>query len=69
VAELGHGNIDELKLMFSTAPEFRKFGLAVLPQGKGIKRETWDKLAGYSLFQEIGKRLQLGTPERVFGSR
>lgn len=69
VAELGHRNVDELKLLFSSAPEFRRYGLAVLPQGQAIKRETWDKLSGISLFQQLSNKLQLGTSERVIAPR
>jgi serine/threonine-protein kinase len=65
-AELGYSNVEQLRGLFES-PLFRVYGLAVLPQGKVIKRETWDGFQkGYSVFQRVSAALQLGAMERVF---
>lgn len=67
-AELGHPNSEELKTLFQS-PAMRQFGLAVVAQGKVLKRATWESLSDqqpYSPFQEVSAALDLGTPERVF---
>lgn len=64
-AELNHPDPEFLKKQFATR-EFRKFGLGVLADDKVIKREKWESLDPYSLFQEVADQLDRGTPERVF---
>ncbi|MFM9960877.1 MAG: c-type cytochrome domain-containing protein [Planctomycetaceae bacterium] len=67
-AELAHQKPEMLKALFEDRA-YRQFGLAVVAQGKVIKRATWDTLSDkqpFSHFQVVSERLGLGVPERVF---
>ncbi|MEM7473672.1 MAG: c-type cytochrome domain-containing protein [Planctomycetota bacterium] len=62
-AELGLESADDLQ------PLVRQLGLAILENGRLIKRDTWQgtrPTQPYSQFQLVSERLELGTPERVF---
>lgn len=45
---------------------YRKYGLGVLLEGGTLKRESWEKLGPYSMYQVVSEQLDIGTPERVF---
>ncbi len=67
-AELGHENIDVLKVLFKD-PAYLQFGLGVIAGGGPIKRESWQQTGrgqAYSYYQLVSEKLGLGTPERVF---
>ena len=67
-AELAHDKPELLKPLFEDRA-YRQFGLAVVAQGKVMKRSTWDVLSDkqpYSNYQVVSERLGLGVPERVF---
>ncbi|MBX3436081.1 MAG: hypothetical protein KF861_01225 [Planctomycetaceae bacterium] len=64
-AELAVEDAESLKPLFN-AQAFRKFGLGVLVDGKVIKRDAFEKLTPFSVYQEVADQLGNGTPERVF---
>jgi hypothetical protein len=63
--ELGLRDSSPLEAAIKASPRLRRLGLLPLTQGKSIKREVWESLAGFvSPFQESARVLELGTPFR-----
>lgn len=64
-AELAYEDTDALKVLFRDS-SYRQFGLAVLVDGKVIKRDAWEKLSPFSVYHTVADQLGIGVPERVF---
>src|SRR5690606_28014849 len=64
-AELAYEDTDALKVLFRDS-SYRQFGLAVLVDGKVIKRDAWEKLSPFSFYHTVADQLGIGVPERVF---
>lgn len=64
-AEVAFEDHDKLQVLLDT-PQFRRFGLGVLVDGKVVSRDMLEKLDPYSIFHDVAEQLGFGTPERVF---
>ena len=62
--ELGYADPKELGLIIKNNRELIQKGLASLPEGGRIKRESWETIRGTSLFQQAARILDKGTPLR-----
>jgi serine/threonine-protein kinase len=67
-ADLGFNHSKELTARIQTGTWLRDLGLAPLLHNGHIKRTEWDALEGrfLSRFQEVARKLELGTPFRSF---
>ena len=43
----------------------RELGLAGVPDGATVKRETWEAGRGLTMFQQVARQLQIGTPTSI----
>jgi hypothetical protein len=65
--ELGIADPKELQTLIKANARLRQLGLGPLMQAATIKRETWEAATKVqSLFHEVARELELGTPYRVF---
>jgi hypothetical protein len=62
--ELSLESAELLKIRIEGSRKLRALGLAPLTQGRSIKRDEWEtfEFQGISLFQEVARELELGTP-------
>jgi serine/threonine-protein kinase len=60
--ELGLDKPERLAGMIQGNAKLREIGLLPLATGKGLKRDDWEAVDGYSLFQETALHLEIGTP-------
>jgi serine/threonine-protein kinase len=66
VLELGLKDRVPLETAIKASDELRRLGLLPLAQGRSVKREVWESRKGLiSPFQQVGHRLELGTPLSV----
>lgn len=65
--ELGIANPKELQTLIKANSRLRQLGLGPLMESGTIKREAWEASKQVqSLFHEVARELELGTPYRVF---
>ncbi len=62
--ELGLAKPTELAGLIKGNQKLKELGLMPLATGQVIKRGDWEAIAGTSLFQDVARELQLGTPVR-----
>ena len=46
-------------------PALRELGLAGVPKGAQIKRETWETGVGLTMFQKVALHMRVGTPTSI----
>lgn len=64
--ELGLDDPEKLRASIKDNRRLREVGLGPLLQGGSIKRENWDSLRAFiSLYHDVARELELGTPFRV----
>ncbi len=64
-SELGYEDPRRLRTLIQTVPRLQALGLGPLVGGAKIKRELWDFRDFGSLFQQVARACELGTPVHV----